>query len=26
MRELKKIEAWALDHGHLAKDWRNQFE
>ena len=26
MRELKEIEAWALDHGHLAKDWRDQFK
>jgi len=25
-RELKEIEQWALDHGHLTKDWRNQFE
>ena len=23
--ELKKIEQWALDHGHLAKDWRDKF-
>lgn len=23
--ELKEIEQWALDQGHLAKDWRNQF-
>ena len=22
MRELKEIEQWALDHGHLNKDWR----
>ena len=26
MRELKEIEAWAVDHGHLAKDWRDQFK
>ena len=26
MRELKEIETWALDHGHLAKDWRDQFK
>ena len=26
MRELKEIEAWALDHGHLAEDWRDQFK
>ena len=26
MRAVKEIEAWALDHGHLAKDWRNQFK
>ena len=25
MRELKKIEQWALDHGHLDKDWRKLF-
>jgi len=25
-RELKEIEQWALDHGQLTKDWRNQFE
>ena len=24
--ELKDIEQWAVDHGHLAKDWRNQFK
>jgi len=23
--ELKDIEQWALDHGHLTKDWRSQF-
>lgn len=23
--ELREIEAWAVDHGHLAKDWRDQF-
>ena len=26
MRAVKEIEAWALDHGHLAKDWRDQFK
>ena len=26
MRELKEIESWALDQGHLAKDWRDQFK
>ena len=26
MRELKDIEQWALDQGHLAKDWRDQFK
>jgi len=26
MGELKEIEQWAVDHGHLAKDWRNQFK
>ena len=25
-RELKEIEQWAVDHGHLAKDWRDQFK
>ena len=24
--ELKEIEQWALDHGHLDKNWRDQFE
>ena len=24
--ELKELEAWFVDHGHLAKDWRDQFE
>ena len=24
--ELAEIEAWALDQGHLAKDWRDQFK
>lgn len=24
--ELREIEAWALDHGHLAKYWRDQFK
>ena len=26
MRAVKEIEAWALDHGHLAEDWRDQFK
>ena len=26
MRELRKIKQWALDHGHLTKDWRDQFK
>ena len=26
MRELKESETWALDHGHLAKDWCDQFK
>ena len=25
-RELKEIEQWAVDQGHLAKDWRRLFE
>ena len=25
-RELKEIEQWALDHGHLTKDWKDQFK
>lgn len=24
--ELKAIEKWALDQGHLTKDWRDQFK
>ena len=24
MRELKEIEHWAVDHGHLTKDWRDK--
>ena len=24
MRELKEIEQWALDQGHLTKDWRDK--
>ena len=24
--ELKELEAWFLDRGHLAKDWRDQFK
>jgi hypothetical protein len=23
--ELKEIEAWFVDRGHLAKDWRDKF-
>ena len=26
MRELKEIEQWAMDQGHLSKDWRDQFK
>ena len=26
MRELREIEQWAVDHGHLTKDWRDQFK
>ena len=26
MRAVKEIETWALDHGHLAKGWRDQFK
>ena len=26
MRELKEIEQWAEDWGHLAKDWRDQLK
>jgi hypothetical protein len=25
MRELKEIEQWAVDHGHLSKKWRDNF-
>lgn len=25
-REIQAIEQWALDHGHLTKDWRDQFK
>ena len=25
MRELKEIEQWAVDQGHLTKDWRDRF-
>ena len=24
--ELKEIEQWAVGHGHLSKDWRDQFK
>ena len=24
--EVKKIEEWALDHGHLSKNWRGQLK
>ena len=24
--ELRDIEQWALDHGHLSKKWRDQFK
>ena len=24
--ELKEIEKWALDHGHLGKNWQDQFK
>ena len=24
--ELKELEAWFVDHGHLDKDWRDQFK
>ena len=23
--ELKELEAWVVDHGHLSKDWRDWF-
>lgn len=26
MRELKEIEQWAMNHGHLVKNWRDQFK
>ena len=26
MRELRAIETWAVGHGLLAKDWRDQFK
>ena len=26
MRELKEIETWAVDRGHLAKNWRDEFK
>ena len=26
MCAVKEIETWALDHGHLAKDWRDKFK
>ena len=25
MCEVKAIEQWAVDHGHLSKNWRDQF-
>ena len=25
-REIQLIEEWALDHGHLHKNWRDQFK
>jgi hypothetical protein len=24
--ELKELEAWFVDHGHLDKNWRDQFK
>jgi hypothetical protein len=24
--ELKELESWFVDHGHLDKDWRDQFK
>ena len=24
--ELKELETWFVDHGHLSKDWRDQFK
>ena len=24
--ELKELETWFVDHGHLAKNWRDQFK
>ena len=26
LRELKEIETWALNHGHLTEGWRDQFK
>ena len=26
MRAVKEIETWAVDQGHLTKDWRDQFK
>ena len=26
MFELKEIEQWAMDHGHLDKNWRDKFK
>ena len=26
MRELKKVEQWAINHGHLVKNWRDQLK
>ena len=25
-REIKEIEQWAMNHGHLVKNWRDQFK
>jgi len=26
MREVAEVEQWAVDHGHLNKDWRDKFK
>ena len=26
MAELKEIEQWAVDHGHLSKNWRDHLK